>query len=494
MIMRAILGLAVAVCWFSGAAAQVGTIKTQSALDAEISAFFPDQTAGQITPLNTRQTLLDMVASSLVGASGLPIADPRNFSATTLVCSGGINASTAIAAAITAGYTRIRLPAGCYYQPPTSSGSEVVPAGIQIIGDTGDPNQALFSQVQTASRTTSTDFLELAKGASLANVAVQTYFCDQSTNPQATQKLCPLGYALNIGDQNEIVTNWAYQPYFLIDGTSTTQPGSIVSTDTPLFGITQNNAGDGLFLATASNGVSLRVQTQGNGDNGVLIQNGVVNPTNIHLGFHCAEYGTNSSSSCVNLERTNGATSPLLKFQDDGTGTATTDWAQYVVSYQSSGNIRNTFQTTTPFSGNFDLINAGNSGGTFTGNFALYQVNSSTVFQINSLGSVAMAGNIATSKPNTQTGSTYTVSTTDSSLIANAIGTMTLTLPAGASFPGRWLTVKTIAAQTVVSASSNVVPLAGGSAGTAILSNTAGKWADLQCCDGSNNWIIMKSN
>jgi hypothetical protein len=61
---------------------------------------------------------------------------------------------------------------------------------------------------------------------------------------------------------------------------------------------------------------------------------------------------------------------------------------------------------------------------------------------------------------NVQTGSTYTVSATDVVVVANASGTLTLTLPSAASYPGRVLWVKTVAAQTVVSASSNVIPLA----------------------------------
>lgn len=92
----------------------------------------------------------------------------------------------------------------------------------------------------------------------------------------------------------------------------------------------------------------------------------------------------------------------------------------------------------------------------------------------------------------TQTGATYTVLTTDSSLIANRAGTITYTLPTASSYTGRWLYLRTITANTVVSATSNVVPAAGGSAGTAILAATAGKWAALQS-DGTN-WQIMMSN
>lgn len=97
-----------------------------------------------------------------------------------------------------------------------------------------------------------------------------------------------------------------------------------------------------------------------------------------------------------------------------------------------------------------------------------------------------------TGAPTTQTGATYTVATTDTYIIANASATQTLTLPAAASFTGRRLVVKTIAAFTVVSASSNVVPQAGGAAGTAILAATTGKFAEL-ISDGTN-WVIFAAN
>jgi hypothetical protein len=46
-----------------------------------------------------------------------------------------------------------------------------------------------------------------------------------------------------------------------------------------------------------------------------------------------------------------------------------------------------------------------------------------------------------------------------------------------------------VQAFAINSASSNVVPRAGGAAGTAIVSGTAGNWAEL-VSDGSN-WVIM---
>lgn len=103
-----------------------------------------------------------------------------------------------------------------------------------------------------------------------------------------------------------------------------------------------------------------------------------------------------------------------------------------------------------------------------------------------------VVGSIGSAVPTTVAGTTSTVGVSDSSIIYNASGTHTTTLPAAATYPGRWLHVKSIAAQAVNSASSNVVPIGGGAAGTAILAATAGKWALLQS-DGTN-WIIMAAN
>jgi hypothetical protein len=90
--------------------------------------------------------------------------------------------------------------------------------------------------------------------------------------------------------------------------------------------------------------------------------------------------------------------------------------------------------------------------------------------------------------PVTKTGN-FTLGSNELQIICNGTASITVTLPAASGTPGRAVRIKTIAAYTVISASSNVVPLAGGAAGTAILAATAGKWAEL-VSDGTN-WIIM---
>lgn len=100
-----------------------------------------------------------------------------------------------------------------------------------------------------------------------------------------------------------------------------------------------------------------------------------------------------------------------------------------------------------------------------------------------------ISGYIAAQAPNTQSGTTYTVAATDYALIFTAATTCTVTLPTASSFTGRQLRLKGTGGATVVSNASNVVPRAGGAAGTAILAAAAGSWAEL-ISDGTN-WIIM---
>ena len=95
------------------------------------------------------------------------------------------------------------------------------------------------------------------------------------------------------------------------------------------------------------------------------------------------------------------------------------------------------------------------------------------------------------SSPVTITGN-YTVATTVASIIVNSTVTATLTLLPATEVPATKLIIKTLTANAVVSASSNVSPLTATAAGTAILAATVGKWAQLQS-DGSN-WVVMMAN
>ena len=96
----------------------------------------------------------------------------------------------------------------------------------------------------------------------------------------------------------------------------------------------------------------------------------------------------------------------------------------------------------------------------------------------------------APSAPVTKTAD-FTVAATEVWLINNKSGsTCTVTLPTASSWTGRVLRFQNYQVQAVVSASSNVVPLAGGAAGTSILLASSGDSATL-VSDGSN-WLMTQ--
>lgn len=85
----------------------------------------------------------------------------------------------------------------------------------------------------------------------------------------------------------------------------------------------------------------------------------------------------------------------------------------------------------------------------------------------------------------------FTVATGETWIINNKSGsTCTVTLPSAATSSGRVLTFQNYQAQLLVSASSNVVPLGGGAAGTAILDAAVGNWATM--VSNGTNWVVMQ--
>ena len=97
---------------------------------------------------------------------------------------------------------------------------------------------------------------------------------------------------------------------------------------------------------------------------------------------------------------------------------------------------------------------------------------------------------LTNSAPVTKTAD-FSVAASDLWLINNKSGsTCTVTLPTASSYTGRILHFQNYQVQALVSASSNVVPIAGGSAGTSILVASSGDQATL-VSDGTN-WLMTQ--
>lgn len=150
------------------------------------------------------------------------------------------------------------------------------------------------------------------------------------------------------------------------------------------------------------------------------------------------------------------------------------------------------------------FINAGSAsftGGTITGvRFAVASnavINTSgagrTLFPGNADGTVSGGGAYdgETEMPAVTVTTDYSVLGSDTDIILNKGSAGVLTLPSAVAFFGRRLWLRTIQAVAWTSASSNVVPRIGGSAGTAILPATDGAWCMLK--SNGINWEIMAS-
>lgn len=86
----------------------------------------------------------------------------------------------------------------------------------------------------------------------------------------------------------------------------------------------------------------------------------------------------------------------------------------------------------------------------------------------------------------------FTLDDAEGWIINNKVGsTCIAALPAASSAFGRVVVFKNLQAQTLVSASSNVVPIGSTTPGTAILPATVGAWATI-VSDGTN-WVVMQS-
>lgn len=187
------------------------------------------------------------------------------------------------------------------------------------------------------------------------------------------------------------------------------------------------------------------------------------------------------------------------RVQQTGTANTTVSFtlSGSVTGYQSFsviGNTNTTYYSATDSSGNWEvgLGTYSTTGPTLTRTTIFSSSNSGSAVTFSGTVNVFVTfpSEIVSTAPVTVTTSTYTVGTTDVWIINNYAGTMTVTLPTAASYSGRVLNFQNYQAYTVVSASSNVVPIGGGSASTAILNAIVGD----QCTLVSNgaNWVLTQ--
>lgn len=324
------------------------------------------------------------------------VQDVRNFfQGTSANCATDV--SPAINAAVTAGVKRISLPANCIYIPTGNT----TPTGLIIVGE--DWNTSIISVANRA-----TDQLYMGPKAIFENVGIISQFCDSGPQPAGTQKICPIGRAQNVSDTRSFITNWVYQGVLMIGGQSVTGPTGVVSHDLPgISSETEGNGTDAIYSQTgdgngntATSASALRILTTGNGDQGIFLLNGFGATASPHAGIFVKEFsnitGNNIASS--RIDRVGDGTDVAASFLvDDSDSLGSTNTRPFIAMnsfHQTSGNLLSTYQDTTPFSGNAQLVNMGSNTGTFTGNFFDYQLAGVSKFRLSSDSILHAAGQI----------------------------------------------------------------------------------------------------
>lgn len=155
-----------------------------------------------------------------------------------------------------------------------------------------------------------------------------------------------------------------------------------------------------------------------------------------------------------------------------------------------------TFQTGTSNRWLFGKDNVAESGSNVGGNFFVnaYDDAGAFAFQPFSMsrkfGTFKVGTHLSLGNPVTKAAD-FTLGATENIVINTKSSSAVVTLPTASDYPGRLVYCNNEVAQTLSSASSNVVPKAGGSAAAAILPATAGAWALL--ASNGTNWKIVMS-
>jgi len=195
--------------------------------------------------------------------------------------------------------------------------------------------------------------------------------------------------------------------------------------------------------------------------------------------------GTGFSSYAIGDLLYANTTTTLAKLADVATGNALISGGVGVAP--SWGKIG----LTTHVSGILPVANGGTGVATASANtvFAGPTSGASAAPSFRALVAADITG-LTNSAPVTKTAD-FSVAATDLWLINNKSGsTCTVTLPAASSYTGRILHFQNYQVQALVSASSNVVPISGGAAGTSILVASSGDQATL-VSDGTN-WLMTQ--
>lgn len=316
----------------------------------------------------------------LYGYAG--VADIRLFG--TVVCNANSSSGvgTAVAAAITAGYSKVLLPKNCWWINPggTVGGTAVnlVPANLTVIGEDWLTSVIASNDWNTGGGPAND--VTVGSFTTLQNVGIIGTFCYNLTDGTngAQSRICPVGlYRNQSGTSGYSPSNYPYQGMVFNTGTVTTPTaGGITGSsfkDEPAIAVNNASIGDAIYISTHSGGntgTGLRVdQFNSTGDDG--------------------------NAAVFLTMKTGGLSSHLLTLTDVvGGAYAGSGLFTSILHGITSGNVFNTYHDTSALSGDFISANLGNGGGSFSGNFLNLQKGGSAIFKVDNTGIVTAAADM----------------------------------------------------------------------------------------------------
>lgn len=342
--------------------------------------------------------------------------------------------------------------------------------GITVIGVTATPgtSAALTINNTTASTTTTTGSVQTTGGIGVGgsvflggNLGIPA---TASNGTSGVLRVSSINFLHALGTQNVWIGG---------AGSFSATPGG------QNVGIGFGSMGVAAFTGVGDTAIgfgSLNVNTSGSHNTGVGYQTGA----NITTGSNNTIVGYNSGAGI-----TTGGSNTIIGANVTGLSTSL---ASVILIADGGGSVKidynNTTANTWTTSSAFVVTNATAATSTTTG--ALRTTGGHAVG-----GTVWGGGGLALAAPSTQAGTTFTADLVHYCYICTSASAVTVTLPAASSNTGYMYLIKETGAGAVSSATSNVVPLAGGAAGTPI-TTAAAKWALLQS-DGTS-WVIIASN
>jgi hypothetical protein len=278
-------------------------------------------------------------------------------------------------------------------------------------------------------------------------------------------------------DRGLAAQDQSYIRYFR-QGTEKARFGLLASDNAIFFNATANDSANHLVINSSGNVLIGAATPTGTSSQPLQVSGGAYVSGNLGIGTISPVKKLHLQTSFVSGEARGGSFTQALFESNNATSSF---W-----EFQANSSTTNDILFSKSNTGSYGSVGYDHSTDALR-----FYTNSAERVRIDSNGFTTHIGAIGRGAPVTKT-SSFTLGIAENWIICNGTAIITATLPTASAWTGREIMIKTIAAFTVVSASSNVVPLAGGAAGTAILAATAGKFATL-VSDGTN-WIIMQAN